>query len=114
MSRVGTGPASTADASSVLTGMLFLLPVSLVGNEVGALFRYPEIGSAVLFPPYAALTAVLVVSPARHWIWYLLGAVATHVIAHWPQWTLSFVLGDRRFGLRHVRTAWLRRPEEDG
>jgi len=32
----------------------------LVGNEIGSTLRYPDIGAAVFFPPYAILTAALV------------------------------------------------------
>jgi integral membrane sensor domain MASE1 len=39
------------------------------------------------------LTAALVISPRRDWIWYaLLGAVA-HFATHWPQWSVSWVFG---------------------
>jgi len=66
--------------------------ISFLGNELAEHLRYPELGSAVLFVPYAALTAVLVYSPRREWVWYILLAVATHVAAHWPGWPLSWVL----------------------
>jgi signal transduction histidine kinase len=71
---------------------LLYVPVSLLGNVVGLSLRYPDIGSAVLYPPYAALAAALTVSSRRHWGWYILVAVAAHFITHWPHWTLSWVL----------------------
>jgi len=64
----------------------------LLGNVVGLTLRYPDIGSAVLYPPYAALTAALIVSSRRHWVWYILVGSATHLVTHWPHWTLSWVL----------------------
>jgi signal transduction histidine kinase len=67
-------------------------PVILLGNQAGTLLRYPEIGAAVLFPPYAILTAALLASPRRDWIWYILVGTFAHFIAHWPQWSLSWVL----------------------
>ena len=45
-----------------------------------------------LFLPYAVLTAVLVVSPRRHWVWYILTGSVAHLATHWPEWTLSWVL----------------------
>lgn len=73
-------------------GMLLLVPIALAGNELGVLLRYPDLGAAVLFPPYAVLTAVLVTSPRRHWIWYILAAAAAHEITSFTHWTLSWVL----------------------
>ena len=73
-------------------GLLLFVPVALAGNEVGRLLRYPDIGAAILYPPYAALTAVLVVSRSRNWVWYILAAAAAHFVTSWPQWSLSWVL----------------------
>src|SRR5437879_9914369 len=73
-------------------GLIAFAPICLLGNEVGALLRYPEAGSAILFPPYAVLTAALVLSARRHWVWYILVAAVVHFAAHWPQWSLSWVL----------------------
>jgi len=80
------------DPLPLLTGMLFFVPIVLVGNEVGAALRYPEIGSAVLFPPYAVLTAALVASARRHWGWYILVAAIAHAATSLPQWPLAWVL----------------------
>jgi len=84
-----TGQARTVPVVGALLGFAF---VALLCNEVGSLFRYPEIGAAVLFPPYAALTAALIVSPRRDWLWYILVAAAAHFVTHWPQWSPSWVL----------------------
>ncbi|HTJ21339.1 MAG TPA: ATP-binding protein [Gemmatimonadaceae bacterium] len=73
-------------------GLLFFAPIVLLGSEAGSWLRYPEIGSAVLYPPYALLTAVLVLSPRRTWIWYLLVTSVAHFLASWPQWSASWVL----------------------
>ena len=66
--------------------------VCLLGNVVGTVFRYPDIGNAVLFPPYAVLTAALVVSPRRVWPQYIAVAVAAHFVTSWPRWSVSWVL----------------------
>ena len=61
-------------------GLLLFAPIAILGNFIGQWMRYPELGSAVVFPPYAALTAALLLSPRRDWVWY----VAVHVAALWP------------------------------
>jgi signal transduction histidine kinase len=74
------------------TGLLLFAPIVLIGNEVGMRFRYPDIGAAVLFPPYAILTAALVVSPRRDWVWYVLVGAVAHFVTQWPHWPVSWVL----------------------
>ena len=59
------------------------------------MLRYPESGAAVLFPPYALLTAALVFSERRHWIWYVLIGAVAHFATNWPQWSLTWVAGRR-------------------
>jgi len=78
ISQRGAGPEADAGTFPLAPGLLLFVPVSLLGNLIGLVLRYPDIGSAVLFPPYAALTAALVVSPRRHWVWYILVGSATH------------------------------------
>jgi two-component system, LuxR family, sensor kinase FixL len=73
-------------------GLLLYVPSVLLANQLGLLLRYPENGSSVLFMSYAVLTAVLVVSDWRHWIWYLMAGVAAHLFVHWPQWSLTWIL----------------------
>lgn len=46
-------------------GLLLFVPIALAGNAIGSMLRYPDLGAAVLFPPYAALTAALVASRRR-------------------------------------------------
>jgi two-component system, LuxR family, sensor kinase FixL len=86
--------AAVADAGIIplAPGLLLFAPAILLGNHVGALLRYPEIGAAVLFPPYAILTAALLVTPRRDWIWYILVGTVAHFVTHWPQWTVTWVL----------------------
>jgi len=71
---------------------LLFLPIALLANTIGSALRYPDIGAAVLFPAYAVLTAVLVVSPRRQWVWYILAGGAAHFVTHWPHWSVSWVL----------------------
>ena len=76
----------------LIQGLLVYVPIALLGNELGALLRFPQTGAAVLYTPYAVLTAALVVTAPRHWVWYLLASVVTHFVTHWPQWDLAWVL----------------------
>ena len=84
----------SADAGTlpIGRGLLLFLPLIFAGNLVGVLLRYPEHGAAILFPPYAALTAVLVASPRRHWIVYVVIATISHVAASIGRWPLSWVM----------------------
>jgi integral membrane sensor domain MASE1 len=72
--------------------MLFFAPLAVLGNAAAAVLRFPEIGAAVLFVPYAALAAVLLFAPARHWPWYVLVGALAHFGAHWPRWSFSWVM----------------------
>ncbi len=78
-------------ASPLVRGLLLFTPIVLLGDLAGALLLYPQVGAAVLFAPYAALTAALVLTPRRDWIWYVLVEIVAHFVA-WPQWTLSWVV----------------------
>jgi signal transduction histidine kinase len=73
-------------------GLLLFAPVALLGNEIGTVLRYPDIGSAVLYVPYAALVAMLVASVPRHWVWYIAVGLFAHFVTHWPNWSVSWVL----------------------
>jgi len=90
--RAKSAPDGHADLLGLATGLLVFAPVALVSNEVDALLRYPEIGAAVLFTPYAALTTALVFAPRRQWGWYILVGALAHFVAHWPHWPFSWVL----------------------
>ena len=86
-------PAIGGDRFPLGIGLLLFVSVALAGNMVGTLLRYPDLGAAILYPPYAALTAVLVASRPRHWTWYVLASALVHLATHWPAWSLSWVLG---------------------
>ena len=94
MSDQRTHAASDANARTfpLTTGLLLFVPIVLLGNGIGAFLRDPDVGAAVLFPPYAALTAALVVSRRRDWIWYILVGTVAHFVTHWPRWSAPWVL----------------------
>ena len=68
-------PLSDAGALRLTRGLLVYLPIFLIGNAVPELLRYREIGISSVFPPYAALTAALVLSRRRDWLWYIVADV---------------------------------------
>ncbi len=81
-------PRTRTIATAILVGAACYL-----GASFGTTLRFPQIGTAVLFPPYAILTAALLLSPPRRWSIYLVAAGLADV---WPHWRggdpLSFVL----------------------
>jgi len=63
------------------------------GATVGISFRFPVIGTAIFFPPYAILTASLLLSPPRRWWIYLLASTAGNFWPHYADGApISFVL----------------------
>ena len=90
--RITATPQADARLLHLARGLILFTPVSLLGDGLGPLLRYPEVGAAVLYLPYAALTTALVLAPRRDWVWYILAGAVTHFIAHWPHWTLAWVL----------------------
>jgi len=83
-----------ADAGTprLLHGLLLYAPMILAANLIGVSLRYPELGSAILFPGYAVLTAAMVASPRREWIWYILIGVFAHTATSVGHWPVSWIL----------------------
>src|SRR5262245_43695557 len=92
LERPVSAPSPVTAPLGLWRGMLLYVPIAIVGNFAGSWMQYPELGSAVVFPPYAALTAALLLAPKRHWGWYVAVHVAAHTLASWPHWSLSWVL----------------------
>jgi len=63
-----------------------VLPAAIVcvatflGSQFGAVVRFPDAGSAILFPPYAVLTAGLILSPPSQWWALLLASFVGHLL----------------------------------
>jgi two-component system, LuxR family, sensor kinase FixL len=83
---------SDTGAFHPVLGLVLFALLALLGNAFGSLFQYPDIGAAVLFPPYAVLTVALLVSSPRHWIRYIAISAVAHLVTHWPHWPLSWVV----------------------
>ena len=64
-----------------------------VGAAIGSALRFPHIGTAILYPPYAIVTAAMLLSPTRRWWVFLaagsVGAFLPHRLGGDP---VSFVL----------------------
>jgi PAS domain S-box-containing protein len=63
-----------------------------LGSAFDAAVVFPQIGTAILFPSYAVLTAALLFSPARHWWIYLLASALGNYIPHRYDSPASWVL----------------------
>ena len=72
-------------------GLLLFAPLLVAASIGGVILRYPLNGAAVLFPPYAALTAVLLASRRRDWIVYIAITVLGHCAASLGPWSFSRV-----------------------
>ena len=97
MDEQSANPHSSSELSAfpLAWGLLLYVPLIFAGSFIGTMLRYPDLGSAIIFSPYAVLTAALIAAPRRDWIWYILLASVTHVIAgigHWP--ALFLLLAD--------------------
>ena len=89
---VATLPETEVKLPPLARRLLVFAPLVFLGNAFAALVRLPASGAAVLFFPYAVLTAFLILAPARDWVWYILVAAIGHFLTHWPRWSLSWVL----------------------
>ena len=62
-----------------------------VGSLAGLAFRLPPATPSLIWPPNAILTAALLLTAPRHWIWCLAGAFVPHLLVQssvgWP-WAL--------------------------
>ena len=72
-------------------GLLSFAPLLVAATIAGVILRYPQHGAAILFPPYAALTAVLLATPRRDWIVYITISVLGHFAASLGPWSVSWV-----------------------
>ena len=70
-------PAVRLAMSAALVGAFCYL-----GNLFDATVRFPSIGTAVFYPPYAVVTAALLLSPTRHWWVFLLASSLAHLLVH--------------------------------
>jgi PAS domain S-box-containing protein len=60
------------------------------GAALALLAQAPGTGASLLFPPYAVLTAALLLAPLRTWWWFVLSAAAGTILGFGGVETLSF------------------------
>ena len=73
--------------------LLLVAGACALGASLNIWLRFPGIGTAIVFPPYAIVTAALLSSPARSWWLILLAASAADFLPHRSGGaTVSFVL----------------------
>src|SRR6478736_3896153 len=76
-----------------LTTALLVFAGCYLGASIDTLMRFPEIGVAIMFLPYAVLTAALWRTPPRSWWLLFLAAAAGDVQPHRHSGSsISFVL----------------------
>src|SRR6516162_11648392 len=62
------------------------------GSALDATLCFPQINTAILFPPYAILTAALLLAPPRRWWAYLLASSLGNYLSHQQGWPISWAL----------------------
>jgi two-component system CheB/CheR fusion protein len=77
---------------TVATALLVCVACA-AGAAIGNTLRFPGIGTAILYPPYAIITVALLLSPPRRWWIYLLaGSLGTFLPHRLGGGSISFVL----------------------
>src|SRR5262245_13942227 len=76
-----TAPEKSSPRRIAATAAIVLVACTL-GASAETWFRFPGVGAAVLFPPYAIVTASLLRTSPRHWWILLLAASAGDFIPH--------------------------------
>jgi integral membrane sensor domain MASE1 len=82
-------------APSAVRPALCALALSIAcffGSQLDSGLRFPEIDTAILFPPYAFLTVALLLSPTRQWWIYLPAASLGTLVPHLRGWPTSWAL----------------------
>ncbi|HEY7371037.1 MAG TPA: ATP-binding protein, partial [Polyangia bacterium] len=67
---------------TALTALLVCL-ASAAGAVIGSVLRFPTVGTAIFYPPYAVVGAALLLSEPRRWWIYLLSGVVGSFVPHW-------------------------------
>jgi PAS domain S-box-containing protein len=84
--------SALSDTRRLCLNATVLCALCYLGNKFGAWVKFPHIGSALFFPPYAFLTAALLMLPRRHWWACLVASFAGHFAACWPAWPFTWVV----------------------
>ena len=79
---MGDETTRSSAARVAITASLVAI-VCALGASAGVWVRFPGLGAAILFLPYAVVTAGLLRTPPRHWWIILLAASAGDFLPHW-------------------------------
>ena len=74
------GPRRT---SSIVWSAVAVCVATWLGSELALALRFPETGAAILFPPYAVLTAALLLTSPREWWIYVTASFIGHMFVDW-------------------------------
>ena len=74
---------TTSSAASIAVTAALVAAGCALGASAGLQARFPGLGAAILFLPYAVVTAALLRSAPRHWWIILLAAAAGNFLPHW-------------------------------
>src|SRR5262245_14716331 len=91
MEEVRSGRRMSPSVGTALTAGVVCV-ACYVGSALDATLCFPQINTAILFPPYAILTAALLLAPPRRWWAYLLASSLGNYLPHQQGWPISWVL----------------------
>ena len=74
------GRTDASPRHQVALSALIVSVSTFLGSQFGAVVRFPEAGSAILFPPYAVLTAALILTPPAQWWVYFFASLVGHIL----------------------------------
>ena len=85
--------ARTSSAASITVTAALVAAGCALGASAGLFARFPGLGAAILFLPYAIVTAALLRSAPRHWPIILFAAAVGNFVPHWRSGeSVAFVL----------------------
>jgi PAS domain S-box-containing protein len=80
------------DGASIALQAGLVCALCFLATSFESAIVYPEAETAILFPPYAVLTAALLLSPVRHWWIYLLASALGNYFPHRQGFPATWVL----------------------
>src|SRR5262245_9223773 len=78
---MGSDARTSSMGRTAVTAILVLVGC-LLGASAGVWLQFPRVGAAILFPPYAVVTAGLLRTRPRHWWIILLAGTAGDFVPH--------------------------------
>lgn len=78
-----TASEASRRTNSIIWSALLVCVATWLGSELALALRFPETGAAILFPPYAVLTAALLLRSPREWWIYVTASFIGHMFVDW-------------------------------